>query len=119
MKREREESGCLDGERKMAWKWQGKEGGLDWRWSEREEMAAEGRGERWISVDLRRDGTPKRKETRTETVRKRRLVPGLLVRWFDSVLVPVSVPVLELVSSAISGVERRRPRRQGRIGAAK
>lgn len=101
MEREREESSCMDGERKMTWKWQGKEGGLDWRCSEREEMAAEGRGERWISVDLRRNGTPKRKETRTETVRKRRLVPGFLVRWIDSVLMPASVPVPEF-SSAIS-----------------
>lgn len=107
MERGREGSGCLDGDIKIARKWQGKEGGLDWRRSDSEEMAAEGTGERWISVDLRRNGAPKRKETRTETVRKRRLVPGFVVRWLDSVPEPEPVPVLLLASSAIRAEERR------------
>jgi len=43
-------------------------------------IASEGNGDRWISVDFSRKGSPKRKERRTEAVRTRRFKPGFVVR---------------------------------------
>lgn len=53
-------------------------------------IASEGSGERWISVDFSRKGSPRRKERRTEAVRTRRFTPGFVVRD-GGFLLPVDV----------------------------
>lgn len=50
--------------RKTARKWQGREGGSNWRRRERASMDSKGSGDRWISVDLRKKGSPEAEETK-------------------------------------------------------
>jgi len=53
-------------------------------------IASEGNGDRWISVDFSRKGSPRTKERRTEAVRTRRFKPGFVVRD-GGLLLPVEV----------------------------
>jgi len=49
--------------RKTAWRPHGKEGGVEWRRWASAVIASEGSGERWISVDFSRKGSPKERHT--------------------------------------------------------
>ena len=51
---------------------------MDPIWEERESISRKGSGARWISTDFQRKGKAKMKEMRTESVRVRRLSPGLV-----------------------------------------